>query len=668
MRAHRLLPTGLIIVLTLLVYGKSLGNAFVRWDDNMLIYENPIVREISWASLKAAFTQYDPELYIPLTFLSYQVDYAVWGMHPFGFHLTNLVLHALNAVLVFWLMTLLLGRFQRTNSRKYSDSSPQVPVPRSQSPIPLLVALLWAVHPLNVEAVAWASARKDVLSTFFFLGSLCCYLRWSAVESRGFPLRKVWYWSSLIAFLLGLLSKVMVLTLPVVLLLFDVWQGRRIDRRAFLEKVPYILLSAVLGIVGLFGKQSALGASTFWEKFLMAPKSAVFYLQKIFWPDGLSVLYPYHGSVTIRSADFAVPLAIFVLLMMVAAWLWFRWRQASIGLWFFFVTVTPTFLNFAKGGDMDRYFASDRYAYIPSIGIFLAIGYLLYIKGNPLTLALSQWERKIQQETPSPHGRGTGVRGVAVFMICILLILSLLSHRQSLLWRDTEVLLQNVLRLYGDSSHVAHNNMGNVYRLRGDIPRAIQEYEQAIAIRPHSKTFTNLGAAYRRLHRYPEAMEVYKKALELNPKNQEVHVGLGLVFMELGRLPDARKAFEEAIENDPRSEEAYVNLGAVAMREGDTKEAVEHYRKALELNPYFTQAHYNLAVALAADGRKEEAMEEYEAALRGDPSFLAARINLGILYYNAGRRADALAQFRAVLRQDPKNAAAREALRQMGVE
>ena len=173
MRVHRLLPIGLIIVLTLLVYGKSLGNAFVRWDDSMLIYENPIVREISWKSLKAAFTTYDPELYIPLTFLSYQIDYAIGGMHPFGFHLTNLVLHTLNAVLVFFLLQLLL-----------SGNNPPLPL-KGEGRVRVagrgtafLVALLWAIHPLNTEAVVWASARKDVLSTFFFLGSLCTYLKW----------------------------------------------------------------------------------------------------------------------------------------------------------------------------------------------------------------------------------------------------------------------------------------------------------------------------------------------------------------------------------------------------------------------------------------------------------------------------------------------------------
>ncbi|MBI4129132.1 hypothetical protein HY464_00395, partial [Candidatus Peregrinibacteria bacterium] len=172
---------GLIIGLTFLVYGQSLGNAFVRWDDSMLIYENPIVREISWKSLKAAFTTYDPELYIPLTFLSYQIDYAIGGMHPFMFHLTNLVLHTLNAVLVFFLVTL-LGIPSHARGRNSSNPSP-CPLPWGEGNggphfVAFAVATIWAIHPLNTEAVAWASARKDVLSTFFFLLSIILYLRY----------------------------------------------------------------------------------------------------------------------------------------------------------------------------------------------------------------------------------------------------------------------------------------------------------------------------------------------------------------------------------------------------------------------------------------------------------------------------------------------------------
>ncbi|MBI4129511.1 hypothetical protein HY464_02355, partial [Candidatus Peregrinibacteria bacterium] len=189
----------------------------------------------------------------------------------------------------------------------------------------------------------------------------------------------------------------------------DAWQGRKMDRKVFMEKVPFLTLSVVLGVVGLIGKESALSASTFGEKLLMAPKSAIFYLQKMLWPSGLSVLYPYTGAVTIRSADFAVPLLLFLLLIGLAIWLWFRWRRASIGLWFFLVTVTPTFLNFAKGGDMDRYFASDRYAYIPSIGVFLLAGYGLWVRGfpsPPAPLPLRQ-ERGVLL-SPSPFAKGEG--------------------------------------------------------------------------------------------------------------------------------------------------------------------------------------------------------------------------------------------------------------------
>src|SRR3989344_3646014 len=178
MRRYVLSSLGIALLIGT-VYGRAvLQNDFVTWDDGLLITENPIIQDISWENVKAAFTTYDPELYIPLTFLTYQMDYAVWGMRPFGFHLTNLILHTGNAILVFWLMTLLLKNFQRTSNNQITNNI----ITRTPGNvwIALAVALLWSLHPLNTEAVAWASARKDLLSGFFFLLSVCGYLQWRA--------------------------------------------------------------------------------------------------------------------------------------------------------------------------------------------------------------------------------------------------------------------------------------------------------------------------------------------------------------------------------------------------------------------------------------------------------------------------------------------------------
>ena len=612
----------LFFAVAFLIYGKSLGNLFVRWDDSLLIYENPIIREISRKTVKAAFTTYDPELYVPLTMISYQIDHLLWGMNPFGFHLTNLVLHTMNALLVTVFIQLLMRR----------------------SPyhlLPVLCGLLFLVHPLHTEAVAWASARKDVLSSFFFLLSVCSYLQWRGRENGQAGSGKLLYSFSIFAFALGLLAKVSIIMLPVILLLIE-WllYHRRLRASSFVtisRLTPYFLLSVMFGIVGFFGKREAFSFATYFEKAIVAPKSTLFYLEKFFWPTEFSVLYPYTDA-SIASPEFFIPLVIVMAITFLVLFLKKYQCVLAFSYFFFLITLLPTFLNIARGGDMDRYFASDRYAYIPSIGLIFIIG------------VIAHRHRKF-----------------AVTACVVLLgILGVRAHAQSLLWGDTEVLLQNVLKQYGELSHVAHNNMGNVYRLRGEHEKAIAEYEKAIAIRPHSKIFANLGATYRRMHRYTDAQKMYDEALRQNPDNAEVHVGLGLVYVELGQTDAAREAYEKAIALRSDLEEAHVNLGALAMQEGKFDEAIGHYRNALDANPYFFHASYNLGVALQEQGKIEDAIAAYERAIRLLPTHIAARINLGILYANSGRLADAIVEFETVLAIDPKNSSAQSALKQLG--
>ena len=199
-------------LLAFAIFGKSLGNDFVDFDDGLLIFENPIIQEISVWSLKQAFTTYDPELYVPLTMISYQIDHLLWGMNPFGFHLTNLVLHTMNALLVTLFIRLLMRRL-------------------SYHLLPVLCGLLFLVHPLHTEAVAWASARKDVLSSFFFLLSVCSYLQWREREKKEERSGKLLYSFSIFAFALGLLAKVSIIMLPVILLLIEWLQGRSLREK-----------------------------------------------------------------------------------------------------------------------------------------------------------------------------------------------------------------------------------------------------------------------------------------------------------------------------------------------------------------------------------------------------------------------------------------------------
>jgi len=606
------LVVAVFFLLTFTVYYQSLFHPFVRWDDGLLIYDNPAVWAITPATLKRIFTSYDPELYIPLTFLTYQIDFLIGGTNPVIYHLSNLLFHTANAILVAWFTFLLF----------------------KQKWIGLACGFLFAVHPLHTEAVAWASARKDVLSTFFFLLTLIGYLRY---RSTGRYLKH-----SLIAYLFALLAKVTVATLPVLLLLLDVLEGRKIDRKALMEKIPFFALSIVFGIIAIFGKSEILQRATLLEKILMSCKSTVFYLEKIIWPTKLSVLYPYVGDIEITNPDFLWPAISVAILILIAFLSLKKSRVFFFGVFFFLITISPTFLNFAKG-EMDLYFASDRYAYAGSIGILflLALGLAHLSKRLPL-VALNG---------------GIGA---------LVLLFAWMAHAQSQTWAGTEALFQNVIEHYPDS-HVAHNNLGNVYRRQEDITKAIEHFEKAIAIRDHPRTRSNYGAALRKQGKMEEALAQYDRALELDPESKNAHFGLGILYAELGKRGEALLEYQRAIAIDPTYSEVYLNLGALYMQMDQPQEAIEQYQKAIASTPYYAQAHYNLGVAYRKIDKPRQAMESYEKAIRYEPSFVAARINLGIAYYERKRLEDAREQFEIVLLYDPGNQRALSALKQIGV-
>ena len=605
-------------VLGFLIYGWSLHNPFVRWDDGMLIYENPAIRHITPATLTWIFTHFDPELYIPVTFFTYQIDYLIGGIQPFQYHFDNLALHILNALLVTWL---LFAVFKKRS-------------------LALFCGLVFLVHPLNTEAVEWASGRKDVLSAFFFLSSIISYLYYANRNRRWL------YVISIVLFVLGLLSKVMIITLPVILVLMDLQQRRPIDRRLILEKIPYFMLSIVFGLVGILGKTDVIASSTVSAKLLMACKSIAFYVQHFFWPFGFSLLYPYSKEITLSSPDFFVPLIVLIALIGAAAFLWNLARDVSVGIIFYLVTVAPTLLNFAKGGDLDVYFASDRYAYLPQIGLLIIIVAILGMLSTTMDGSLR--------------------KGGVVLGSIVLLFLSVLAYRQSLVWTNTKTLFMNVIHLYPDASHVAYNNLGNMERLNGNLDAAIDDYKQANAIFPHSKTYTNLGAAYRKQKDYADAAVAYEKALALDPHRSYAHFGLGIVSAEIGKYDAAEIEYLKAIGYDPTYGDIYINLGALYAANGEYDKAVAQYKKALTIDDLSSAATYNLAVAESEMGKTDDAIADYLRAINLEPTSIAPRINVALLLYNKGESDEAAQQFRAVLKIDPENASAISALKQMG--
>lgn len=515
----------LFIVVGFAVYGTSLRNGFISIDDPLLIIDNPDIRQISGESLRSIFSRFDPELYMPLTFLTYQLEYAFGGLYPFTFHFFSLLLHILNAFFVYLLLRKLTGT----------------------SILSFVGGLLFLVHPLHTEAVVWASAHKDLLSATFFLSTLLTYLSFTKTGRRRV------YYGSIFLFLLGLLSKPTVLVLPFVLLLLDWWKGKEFSRRLLAEKVPYLLLSIVFGFVAFIGKVQTVDAGSLSESALVGARGILMLLKRIVWPEPLSILYPYTGEVRLVSIGFLLP-ALAVLVLIFLAW---RSRRRmpvlTVGLVWFALLVGPSMLNVRKGENFgDIYLTSDRYAYLASIGIILL-----------LVSALQNVEQRVKGKRNIRLAFGTVLLGVVV-------VFSSATFSYSRQWKSERKLFNTVLQNYPDA-RLAHKIIGDEFREHGLLEQAIRHYSDALAIRPTGKVYAHLGQTYLDAGRLRESVDAFENTLKFNPLNAPVQLNIGVAYTRMGQLESARISFERAAELDPSSPLPQINLDAIRKMQEEAR-------------------------------------------------------------------------------------------------
>ncbi|MBI2635846.1 glycosyltransferase family 39 protein [Candidatus Peregrinibacteria bacterium] len=500
-----------IVLLTLAAFVPNVGNAFVSLDDNYLIYANPAVQNVTWKNIIHVFTSYDPQLYIPLTFLSWQINAALFGMNPAAFHLVNLLLHCVNAVLAFLILRRLSGSLVAS----------------------AVAATLFAIHPIQTEAVLWAAGRKDLLSGMFFLLSVHVYLRYRENDSG-----RTHGWSVAL-FALGLLSKVSVITLPAWLLAIDWLQKRRLDARMFSEKLPYVLFAIIFAVIATIGKARVLGSSGTLLNALLPAKSAVFYLRQFFWPSGLSVIYPYAGRPHDLTAEFAWSFGIIAALAAAALFcLRGRNRMISFGIGTYFLLLAPSFTTFWKNGFL--YFASDRYVYLASIGFFAVIGLLAARLKDSI---------------------GRKLAGAVFPVLCAAAIAALLpaTWAQGKVWSSAEALYRNVLRTYPDSV-MARTNLGLELQLVGNHAEAREHYKRAMELDPHSvHAYFNLAALENKEGNRAEAEKLYIAIVDAFGPQQvatasDIKPFLWLIkrLNELGRMRDAERLFEKLQTLAPR--------------------------------------------------------------------------------------------------------------------
>jgi Tfp pilus assembly protein PilF len=466
------------------------------------------------------------------------------------YHITNIILHAANGLLVVWLLTVI------TKNRA----------------VGIIGGLLFVVHPLHTEAVVWLSGRKDLLFALWMLLSFIFYIRWRE------GVRRAYVWSVLF-FILALLSKVTAAMLPAILLLYEMFlSDRRINKKTIINILPYITFSALFIVIALAGKERIVASSTMLETILMAGKSTVFYIEKIFIPVNFSVFYPYSGEVTLSSPDFFIP-ALFVIVLGVFTIYSLKWTKwIAFGIGFYLLTLAPTFLNFHKGAI--TFFAVDRYAYIPSIGILLIVA-----------LALHRFI-------------ASGARKTTVAVL--VLVMCLLSFLQTRVWEDPERLMLHSLALYPDSIS-ARTDLARMYREAGRYQDGFEILKEGLVYGDHPALHLAAGYIYAKVGQVRDAEEQFESARLMNPKHPDPIFSLGSLKEQIGDKEAALIFFTKAVEMDPSYVVAHVRLSSLLMESGQIDLAKEHLTEALRWNPNSGEAHAKMAELLTSLSQPEKA-------------------------------------------------------------
>ena len=621
----------LLVAVTLVAYLPALGGQFI-WDDKYYVTDNLLLHSLKglW---QIWFVPGATPQYYPLSFTSFWVDYHLWKLNPLGYHLTNILFQAVNAVLLWTIL-------RRLNVRGA-----------------WLAAAIFAVHPVNVESVAWITERKNVLAGFFYLSSaLACLRFWlpgtvatddhtrngASIATVGFG-RWKFCWLALFLYLCALLAKTAAVALPVVVLLVLWWRRGKVGWREIFPLTPFLAVGMAMGLLTMWVEKhqvQAVGkewAFSFLERSLIAGRAIWFYLGKLVWPHPLMFVYPHWEVHAAQPLAYLPVLA----LMFVLFILWFNrkgWARPTLVALAYFLALLFPVLGFFNVYFFRYAFVADHFQYLAGIGP-------LTLAAAGITTALGLFKKSRRFLEPALCGT-------------LLLVLGALTWQQAGIYRNLETLWHDTLAK-NPACWMAHSNLGLLRKNQGRIEEAIEHYHQALQINPNAWDVLNdLGVALAARGQFDEAIRNYRQALQIDPNRFAVQNNLGHALADEGRFDEAIELYHQALQINPNYADALNNLGVALTSQGQFDEAIANYRRAIRINPDFPEALNNLGVTLVDKGQFNEAIENYRQSLQFNSNDYNALNNLGVAFASKGQFDEAIESYRQAIRINPNDSKA----------
>ena len=602
---------GLLLALVVTAYAPALRGGFV-WDDDKYVTANPMLTATNGLQ-EIWFSVHTQSQYFPLVYTTFRVEHDLWGLNPVGYHLVNVLLHGLNAVLV-WLL-----------------------LRRLQVPGAWFAAAIFALHPVNVESVAWVTELKNVESLFFYLLAVMAWLKFLDVPA---PPRWLYYGLALAAGLLALFAKTTACTLPAALMLVLWLRGQRFNWSRVFQILPFILIGAVMGLVsiwwegnlGTYNEDAGLSLTAS-QRGLLAGRALWFYAGKLLWPVNLSFSYPHWNLNSSQPAQY-LPLLGWALVV-VGLWFWRKQIGCRVlaGIIFFATALSPL-LGFITDYTFRYSYVADHYQYTAAIGLFAVFA-----------AGVASW----------PATGGLALVGRYWFSAVVLLVLGWLTWQQCGAYKNLETLWRDTIAK-NPRSWMAHYNLAMELQDQGRVEEAREHFQDTIAIHPeHVKAQNNLGLLLAESGRETEAIEHYQAALKINPDFVGAQNNLAVALAESGDYAQAVAHLQRAVELDPSSPGLWLNLGKFLKAAGRTDEAIECYRQAAKRFPSELSPLRHLAHLLAETGQAAGAIAVYEQALRLAPNDANLRLELGNVFATQTNYAAAADNYRQALQTEPAN-------------